>query len=497
MFAECPKCRNRINVEKSNKNIEISCSCGEIISLIPWISYHQIINEPGNIECSVCNKSYDLDKYRINSKIACNCGNIIIIQLSKLESDKRGRRKSDLIPKQLEMKLHGLIDTSRIIHSVRDLKKLLLLIVRVTSKMLNSEGCSVILVDKETEDMVIKTIIGPKSPELASFHLSKGEGIAGNCIKNEAAIIVNDVTKDSRFSKRADKFSGFLTRSILCLPLMVEDECIGALEIVNKLGDDGFNEEDIFLGEAISNQIAVAIQNVQLTEAAIKAERLAAIGEAVTGVAHCVKNMLGGLTGGFDVIAIQVENEFGKVPEKGFSIVKRSLENLKNLVQDMLTYSKDRKPEYKLSDINEIVTSIAELMQSKASDQKSLLSTNIDNTLKKIEVDPVGIYRCVLNLVSNALDACSKEGGDIDIATSFTNKKNILIEVKDQGIGMDEETRQLIFKPFFSKKGAKGTGLGLAVTNKIIQEHKGTIEIDSQLGKGSTFRIILPIEKND
>ncbi len=495
MFIECPKCAKRINVEKSTKNLEMSCACGETIAIIPWTSYHQTVDDVGKVDCSVCNKTYNLYSYRNYSDIACNCGNIILIRLPKLGRESRGRRKDDQISKQLEMKLHGLIDTSRMIHSVRDLEKLLMLIVRVTSKMLDAEGSSVILTDEETGDLVIKTIVGPKSSKLTSFHLSSGEGIAGNCIKNEAAFIVNDVSKDSRFSERADKFSGFSTRSILCLPLMVKGECIGALEVVNKTGDEGFDDEDLFLGEAISSQIAVAIHNVQLTQAAIKAERLAAIGEAVTGVAHCVKNMLNGLMGGFSVIEIEVEEELGEVPQKGFGMVKRSLNNLKNLVQDMLTYSKDREPEYKSTDVNDLVNDVEELMQTKAREQETALSSHLDGKLNEIEIDPVGIYRSVLNLVSNALDACNSNGGAVDIFTNVTDENNTVIEVKDQGIGMDEETRQSIFKPFYSKKGAKGTGLGLAITNKIIQEHKGWIDVDSEPGVGSTFRIVLPSKR--
>ncbi|MCK5568523.1 MAG: ATP-binding protein, partial [Spirochaetes bacterium] len=118
-----------------------------------------------------------------------------------------------------------------------------------------------------------------------------------------------------------------------------------------------------------------------------------------------------------------------------------------------------------------------------------------DDNIQEIEIDPKGIYRCVLNLVSNAIDACEKEGASVTLYTKTSDSNYILIEVEDQGSGMDEETLKSIFQPFFSKKGSKGTGLGLSVTQKIIKEHGGRIEIDSILNEGSKFTIYLPLKK--
>ncbi|UCB46724.1 MAG: GAF domain-containing protein [Spirochaetota bacterium] len=495
MFIECPKCSKRYTIEKRNQTYEIICVCSERLTVLPWLSYRQNITEPGEMECSVCKRKYDLSKYRNKTEIACNCGNLITIQFPDEFDSSWGRRKQDQMSKELQTKLHGLIDTSRLIHCMRDIDKLLLLIVREATEMLNSEGCSVILHDHETHELVFHSVTGTKSSTLTEFRLAEGEGVVGNCVSCRESIIVNDVEKDTRFSKRADKESGFSTRNILCLPLIVENECIGALEMVNKKNNDDFNEEDLILGEAISNQIAVAIHNVQLTDAALKAERLAAIGQAVTGVAHCVNNMLNGLEGGFYVLESDIEDKFGEKPERGFDMLGRNIKRLKDLVQDMLTYSKDRKPEIEPTNINELCQSVIELMQVKAEERKIKLNFKPDKMIKKIEIDPKGVYRCILNLVSNAIDACEKEGSTITLSTFASDPDFLSVEVEDQGTGIDEETLQSIFKPFFSKKGSKGTGLGLSVTQKIIEEHGGKIEVDSELNKGSKFTLYLPLER--
>jgi signal transduction histidine kinase len=158
----------------------------------------------------------------------------------------------------------------------------------------------------------------------------------------------------------------------------------------------------------------------------------------------------------------------------------------------MLKYSKDHKPEYEATKIAELVGSIVDLMKVRAEDRHLQLRFNPNVDVGEIEIDPKGIYRCVLNLVTNALDACEKENAVVEVSIIDGSKENIIIEVADQGSGMDESTLKSIFQPFFSKKGSKGTGLGLSVTQKIVQEHGGKIEVDSSPGQGSTFRIHLP-----
>ncbi|UCF99461.1 MAG: GAF domain-containing protein [Spirochaetaceae bacterium] len=495
MFIECSTCGKRYHTKTSKKKHEIECSCGEKLAVLPWLSYRQSVTQPGTVECSVCKREYDLSKYRNNTEIACICGNLLAVKFPDEHDTSPGRRKTDHMSKQLQAKLHGLIDTCRLIHFIRDIDKLLLLIVRVTTEMLDAEGCSIILHDKDNHDLVFHSVTGSKSSTLEQFRLAEGEGVAGNVIRSREPLVVNNVEMDSRFSKRADETSGFSTRNILCTPLIVEGDCIGALELVNKQKEEEFNEEDLFLGEAVSNQIAIAIHNVQLTEAALKAERLAAIGQAVTGVAHCVKNMLSGLDGGLYVLESDIEEKYGKIPERGYEMLGRNIQRLKDLVQDMLTYSKDRMPEYSLTNLNELIESIVDLMKTKANERKVELTFKPDETIDDIVIDPKGIYRCVLNLVSNAIDACETEGASVTLHTRTSDSKFIVVEVEDQGSGMDEKTLQSIFQPFFSNKGSKGTGLGLSVTQKIVQEHGGKIEVDSVPGKGSTFTIYLPIKK--
>jgi len=387
--------------------------------------------------------------------------------------------------------LRGLVKTARLIHAERDLDKLLLTITQVAVGMLESEGATVVLRDP-CGGLVFHSTTGLKSKQLKEFRLEEGEGIAGNCIRTRSSIVVNDVANDPRFSSRADTMSGFKTRSILCTPLVVEDKCIGALEAVNKYSADGFSEHDIMLSEAVSNQVAVAIHNVQLTMRAVRAAKLAAIGEAVAGITHCMKNMLNGLQGSSYMIKRELKKANGDEPNQGLEMLERSLARMRDLVGDMLTYSKDREPEYERTDVNEMVGSVIELMNTKAGEINSSLKFEPDDGLTAAEIDSKAMYRCVLNLVSNALDACEETQGGVTVRTLRNDETGMAIEVRDEGCGMDEKTMKSMFQPFYSSKGSKGTGLGLSVTRKIVSEHGGHIEVESKPGHGSTIRIQLP-----
>lgn len=395
-------------------------------------------------------------------------------------------------PSLLEIQVRGLTDASRVIHSVKNRDELMTLAANVITEMLDTEGSNIVLRDPETGDLVFYMGSGEKYGKLESFHLAEGEGVTGWCVRTGQPAIVNDTRSDPRFSGRADAESGFTTRNILCVPLVVHHECIGAMSVVNKKGTEGFDERDRLVCEAVAGQIGVAIENVQLARAAVESARLAAVGQAVAGVAHSMKNLLYGLQGGLYVFRKDLARSGAEVPLRGLEMIDRNFGGLLNLVREMLTYAKERRPEYGQADLDELLRSASELMQPTARERKLRLSVEPCADLGPVRVDREGIQHCVLNLVSNALDACEEDGAAVSVAARPVGTQWVSIEVIDRGCGMDERTRQRLFQPFFSNKSSKGTGLGLSVTQKIVHEHGGRIEVESEEGKGSTFRIVLP-----
>jgi signal transduction histidine kinase len=164
---------------------------------------------------------------------------------------------------------------------------------------------------------------------------------------------------------------------------------------------------------------------------------------------------------------------------------------------DLLSYSKEREPEYELCRPNEIINDVCELLKDKAAENNIELLTDFDDAIGNVVMDGSIIHEALLNLASNAVDAClfdedvSKKW-QVKLKTELEQNNVIKFEVSDNGAGMDQEVRQKLFTSFFSTKGHRGTGLGLMVTRKLVEEHQGKIAVTSQLGRGTTFTVRLP-----
>jgi signal transduction histidine kinase len=236
------------------------------------------------------------------------------------------------------------------------------------------------------------------------------------------------------------------------------------------------------------------------TKKLVEAERLAAVGQTVAGLAHAIKNITGGLTGGTFVLekGFQLNNK--KYLHQGWDLLKGNVGRLKDMALDLLNYAKERAPDYQLCDPNKPAREVFELMLARARENDISLEIESDESLPQVWFDPEGIHRCLLNLVTNAIDACInvdsiQSHGNVVLRVLKTENWAVAFQVMDNGCGMDEETKNKIFQRFFSTKGSRGTGLGLMITKKIIDEHQGVIEFESEKGKGTNFVIRLP-EKN-
>jgi signal transduction histidine kinase len=163
------------------------------------------------------------------------------------------------------------------------------------------------------------------------------------------------------------------------------------------------------------------------------------------------------------------------------------------MVLDILLFSRPKKPEYVPSDINRICDDLKELLSKSAELNNVEVKLDLDRSISLFCFDPKGIHRCLLNLISNAIFACgNKGGGRVNVSTKLNNEGALQIIVSDNGIGISKENLDHIFDVFFTTKGSKGTGLGLAVTKKIISEHYGNIEVQSRLNVGTKFKVVLP-----
>jgi PAS domain S-box-containing protein len=232
----------------------------------------------------------------------------------------------------------------------------------------------------------------------------------------------------------------------------------------------------------------------KLEEEMLEAERLAAVGQTVAGLAHSIKNILMGLEGGKYIVSLGIKKNDTDLLEQGWEMLERNFSKTTALVKDFLSFAKGRLPEARWVDPNELVMEIVDLYHEVAKRAGIDLRANLDRKVRKAPLDPDAIHTCLTNLVSNAIDACEMCDSKHPYVEIRTRRENglLVFEVADNGEGMDYEIKRKIFTTFFTTKGGEGTGLGLLTTRKIVQEHGGKITVRSRPGEGARFRIELP-----
>lgn len=401
----------------------------------------------------------------------------------------------DLPPDAMRRIIDALYRVHGLLSVITDHAALLERIMEESKQVADAEACSLILYDKASDELYFQVALGESGNPAAlkeTVRLRLGQGIAGQAALTRQSILSNDARNDTRFYREADAKTNFETRSVIAAPLVDRDNLVGVLEVINKSGGGVFTEADLRVMEMFASLAAAAIENARLIDETVKAARLAAIGQAVAGLSHYTKNLVAGLSGSVDLIDQGLQTNNFEFLEKSWPIFKRSTRRVSNFVEDMMAYSKERRPHRRECDLNELLHEVAGSFWGLLMRRKVELETDAGTVTQPIRIDPVGMHRCLLNLVMNAADAVPKEGGRIRISGTMENGR-LLLQVMDNGCGVPEENRQRIFEPFFSTKGAQGTGLGLAVTRKIVLEHEGSIDVIDAPGGGALFRIALPL----
>jgi signal transduction histidine kinase len=234
----------------------------------------------------------------------------------------------------------------------------------------------------------------------------------------------------------------------------------------------------------------------------VEAERLAAVGQTVAGLSHAIKNITGGLKGGAFVLEKGIELGDQKYLMQGWEMIRGNVDKITNLSMDLLNYAKATDLNIRDCDPNKPAQEVIDLMRPRAQELNIELVSDFAQNLSDCQLDPDLICRCLLNLVANAIDACRGYDPDaadkvVTVRTKKISGWGVEYQVLDNGCGMNAAVKKNIFKQFFSSKGSEGTGIGLMITKKIIDEHNGEIIVESQEGVGSKFFIKLPKKRNE
>jgi signal transduction histidine kinase len=336
--------------------------------------------------------------------------------------------------------------------------------------------------------------------------------------KNEG-VLTSNARDDDRWNP-AQSILQMGVREAICVPMQGRYDMVGVVyidtstspqKLLQQPGSaNKFTEEHLKLMIAIGHQAALAIEDTSYYKAMVQAERLAAVGQTIATLSHHIKNILQGVRGGSYLIEMGLGDHrqaaarepvdsqaliaAAETIRKGWDIVEKNQQRISTLVLDMLTFSKEREPQPVASQLNDLVADVVELMQSRADEAGVNVEWKPDPQMPVLLFDPEGLHRAVLNVITNAIDACDgRESGRVTVSTSYSDDASLArVIVGDTGAGIPRDDLEKIFSIFVSKKGGRGTGLGLPVSQKILKEHGGRIRVASEPEQGSCFTLELP-----
>jgi two-component system, NtrC family, sensor kinase len=381
-----------------------------------------------------------------------------------------------------------------------DIDQLLGRIMQLIFEWVEADRGCIMLVDHETKELQPKVRRDRKALR-PDDKISISQTILDYVMDRREGVLTTDARQDDRWDA-AQSIMRIGVREAICVPMQGRYDIVGVIYIdsltpatraVDRSGNK-FTEEHLKLMVAIGHQAALAVEDTKYYSAMVQSERLAAVGQTIATLSHHIKNILQGIRGGSYLIEMGLAEHDEQVVGKGWHIVERNQRRISSLVLDMLTFSKEREPDFTAAGLNTVMSDVVELIRSRAEELKVELRFEPDPSIPLLTFDSEGIHRAALNVVTNALDACDeRENGVVTIATKqLADEGLVQVIVSDNGGGIAPENLQQIFNPFFSSKGSRGTGLGLAVSQKILKEHGGRILVESRLDEGSRFVLELP-----
>ena len=383
-----------------------------------------------------------------------------------------------------------------------DIDQLLNRIMQLIFEWVEADRGCIMLLDTDSKALVPKVRHNRQGIGSAE-KLAISKTILDYVMANNEGVLTSDAQEDDRWDA-AGSIVQMGIREAICVPMQGRYDVVGIIYIDTSIspariiqqrgGQNKFTDEHLKLMIAIAHQAALAVEDTRYYSAMMQAERLAAVGQTIASLSHHIKNILQGIRGGSYLIEQGLDKHDEDVVRKGWNMVERNQGRISTLVMDMLTFSKEREPDPVPGDLNHVVGDVVELMQSRADELGVGLAWQPADDMPTVTFDPEGIHRAVLNVVTNALDACEDvPQGKVEISTEFAPRESLVrVIVQDNGCGIPPDELERIFTIFVSHKGGRGTGLGLPVSQKILNEHGGRVAVSSKVGQGSRFVLELP-----
>ncbi len=405
-------------------------------------------------------------------------------------------------------RLQAVRETALDISADLDLETLLERVTLRARELVGAKGAELGLVNEENQTVEIKVSEIPWEGYSKGLVLPFNQGVAGHIAVEGKTIVVDDY---SSWAGRLKLEQSAPFTAVAGVPLKYKGKVIGTLTISHDEPSRGFDHEDIRLLELLAPQMAVSVRNARLyqelqaimdaerlaKDRLVRSARLAAVGELAAGVAHELNNPLTTVAGFVELVLDDLPEES---PHRlDLELVLKESRRAREVVRRLLDFSRPGEGFRISSDINDLVLDVVALIKHLAHTSGVELKFNLSKAIPWVQVDRDQIKQVLLNLIHNAIQAMP-QGGILTLATSLEERGDVtgvIIQVKDTGQGISPENVERLFEPFFTTRPpGKGTGLGLSVSYGIINDHDGIIDVESELDKGTTFTLWLPVQSN-
>lgn len=408
----------------------------------------------------------------------------------KVKSDNLSNDKGNLNTEGLNMRIEQLErinEAAHLVNSNINLDDLLQNITDVSVDLAGADRGTLYLVEKNKNQLWSKITIGNTPKEI---RLKIGDGLAGWVAKYGETVNIEDAYSDERFDMSYDNLSGYQTKSVLCYPVKnKEGDVISVIQLLNSK-NGAFSSLDVELLDLISTHVALALQNADLVEQLLKTERVSSLGKMANFLIEDIKKpILISKRYAEHLHSKEMDTDISQIVD----MLLDELNNITDLIQATSNYSAEPalvKSTY--VNLNETLDDLTGRIDSYVRS----MSCKIEKEYAKdvlVNLNLKDFYQSFKHIIKNACEAMP-HGGMIQLKTKV-DENNILIIFNDKGSGIPESLWDKIFEPFMSYGKKNGPGLGLTVTKKIIEEHGGTIKVNSYIGIGTSVIVTLPIIK--
>jgi len=377
-----------------------------------------------------------------------------------------------------------LIDIARDLASTLDLDILLNRIVHAAADITRAEAASILLYDETARQLFFQVATNLDKPMMGGLNVPLEGSIAGWIILNRRPVRIADVHKDPRYFGVIERTTQFATRSLLGAPLITKDKVVGVLEALNKSSGE-FTDTDEDLLSVLGAQAAVAIENAHLFQQS----------DLIAEFVHELRTPLASLsTATYLLLRPEISQQQREQIIHNIHGETLRLNTLASSFLDLARLESGRV-QYRQTqfDVCDLLYECKDVMQSKAGEEHVQVKIDAPSDLPLLEADRDKIKQVMLNLLSNAIKY-NRPNGSVTLRAN-ADEKGFTLSVQDTGVGIPAEALPHLFEKFFRVRDVEGrvggTGLGLSICKQIIQGHGGDIEVQSKIGKGTTFTVKL------